>query len=68
MRKASVGFVAVLAAALLGFLSFGVLDRYIYEHGFNLNLKLVVLVVLGLVIVGAALAMLTGRPRRRGPD
>ena len=65
MNRAGIGLVAVLAAGVFGFLSFGVLDRYVYESGFNLNLKLIVLILVGLVIVAVALA---ARFRRKKAD
>ena len=65
MRKASIGLLGIVAAALLAFLSYRALDRYIYEHGINLNLKLVALVVLVLVIVAAVFAVLAAKTRKR---
>ncbi|HEY7799615.1 MAG TPA: hypothetical protein VIA80_12670 [Hyphomonadaceae bacterium] len=68
MKKAGIGIVAVLAAAVFGFVAFGALDRYIYEFGLNLNLKLVAVAVLGLVILATAFAMLMASFRRSKAD
>jgi hypothetical protein len=64
MRKASIGLLGIVAAALLGFLSYRALDRYIYEHGLNLNLKLAALIALVLVIVAAAFAVMAAKTRK----
>jgi hypothetical protein len=64
MRKASIGLLGIVAAPLLGFLSYGALDRYIYEHGLNLNLKLAALIALVLVIVAAAFSVMAAKTRK----
>ena len=62
--KIGIGVVVLTVTALLGFLSYRALDRYTYEHGININLKLY-FVVAGLLIAGAALVALAWPRRRR---
>jgi hypothetical protein len=51
-KRAGIGIVTLIASIALGFLGYRALDRYVYENGISINLKL--------YAIAAALALLMG--------
>lgn len=67
MKQVGLGLVGLAASLVFGFLGYRELEKFIYENGININLKLVALAV-GIFLVAATVSAVLAMRKRRGQE